>query len=253
MRLKLLFLSCVWMLAGYSSLCAADFPTEQELPLHLRKGMTTQEVRAAFGAPARGVEERRDELQYYYVPPLYLLTGEHEGYAGFTVHFERERVVGWSPILGNPSYELPHVPAEVKWLGKFYLVLAIAAFFIVGLARRARAHAGGVELVRAFNAREIATAQIPAEFRFITEETTLQEVIDRLGQPTSLQPLSVNPRQIRASKLIVGADRGPAIVVAEYELPNRAAVMLVPEYPFELDNRIRTVVYRKAFPDAAGM
>lgn len=249
MRLKRLFLGCVWMLAGCYSLCAADFPTEHELPLHLRKGMTTREVRAAFGAPAGVVEGRRDQFQYHYIPSLYLLTGEHEGYVGFTVHFEHERVVSWSPMLGNPSYEPPHVPPEVKWIGKFYLVFAIAVFFIVGLARRVWAHAGGVALVRAFNAREIATAQIPAEFRFITEETTLQEVIDRLGEPTSLQPLSVNPRQIRASQLIVGADGGPAIVVAEYELPNGAAVALVPEYPFELDNRIRTAVYRKAFPD----
>ena len=84
--------------------------------------------------------------------------------------------------------------------------------------------------MRAFNAREIATAQIQAEFRFITEETTLQEVIDRLGEPTSLQPLSVNPRQIRASQLIVGPDGGAAIVVAEYELPNGAAVTLVPAH-----------------------
>lgn len=251
MRLRLLLLGCVWTLAGCNSLRAADFPTEQELPLHLRKGMTTQEVRAAFGAPSRIDEERRVTLEYRYIPSFYLLTGEHEGYMGFAVHFEHERVVGWTPILGNPSYEPPHVPAEVKWLGKFYLFIAIAILFLGGLGRRAWAHAGGISLVKAFNAREIATAQIPAEFRFITEETTLQDVIDRVGKPTSLQPLSVNPGQIRASELIVGADGGAAIVVAVYELPNGAAVAIVPEYPFELESRIRTAVYRKAFPDVA--
>lgn len=215
--------------------------------------MTPKQVRALFGAPRSSDEEqRRHKLEYHFYPSLSLLTGEHDGYMGFAVRFEDERLVSWFPIRGNPCYEPPHVPPEVKWLGKFYLGVGLTLFFLVGLGRRAWSYTQGLSLVEAFNARTIATSQLPAEFRFITAETTLQEVIDRVGKPTSLQPMTVDLQQIRRSDLIVGADGGPAIVVAEYELPNGAAVVLVPECPFEPDCRIRTAVCRKAYPEVEG-
>jgi hypothetical protein len=55
-----------------------------------------------------------------------------------------------------------------------------------------------------------------------------------------MRVMPVNPRQVKGSRLIE-ADLGkPAVVVAEFELPNRATVVLVPEYPFTPENRIRT-------------
>ncbi len=191
-------------------------------------------------------------MEYHFYPSLSLLTGEHEGYVGFATRFEDGRLVSWYPIRGNPCYEPPHVPPVVKWMGKFYLGFALVMLFVVGLGRRAWAQTEGLSLVEAFNARRIESSQLPAEFRFITADTTLQEILDRLGAPTSLQPMSVDLAQIRRSDLIVGADGKPAIVVAEYELPNGTSVRLVPEYPFELDCRIRTAICRKGYPEVEG-
>ena len=207
-------------------------------------------MRAIFGAPKISNEERRYKLEYHFYPSLSLLNGEHEGYMGFAVRFEHDRLVSWSPIRGTPSYEPPQVPPELKWIGKFYLGIALLSILLCGLGKRAWAHTRGISVVQAFNTREIATCELPAEFRFITRETTLQEVISRVGEPTSLQPMSVDLQQIKTSDLVVGVDGGPAIVVAEYELPDGSAVLLVPEYPFELDCRIRTAVCRKGYPEA---
>ena len=44
-----------------------------------------------------------------------------------------------------------------------------------------------------------------------------------------------------ATDFIEGPLDAPAIVLIEYDLPYHAAVILLPEYPFELQNKIRAV------------
>ena len=207
--------------------------------------MTIDQVVSVFGEPGSQDGQLRRESRFRYFAPIGMLTAEREGYIGFDIEFDRERVVGWRTIRGNPSYESWHAPPEVKWIGKFYLILF--GFLVVSgaIARWAWGVAEGASLVESFNEREIATEKIPGEFRFITHDTTLEQVIERVGEPTLLRTMSVDPRRVKGSRLIEGDGGGPAIGVAEYELPNGAAVVLVSEYPFARENRIRTAYYRK--------
>ena len=67
---------------------------------------------------------------------------------------------------------------------------------------------------------------IPAEFAFITTRTTLRQVTDRLGKYDRV--------------------RGSGISYYEYDLPDGAAVLVGPEWPFDASSRIRSVeFYRK--------
>jgi uncharacterized membrane protein YbaN (DUF454 family) len=67
---------------------------------------------------------------------------------------------------------------------------------------------------------------LPAEFRFITRDTTLQEVTRRLGQ----------------GNRVVRSDN---IQAMQYDLSNGAAILVFPEPPFDSASTIRCVrLYR---------
>ena len=71
-----------------------------------------------------------------------------------------------------------------------------------------------------------STDALPAEFRFITRETTLQQVTQRLGQG-------------------IRVVRGNNIQALQYDLPNGAAILVFPEPPFDSASTIRCVrLYR---------
>jgi hypothetical protein len=245
-----LFISYLCVFIAASSLDASgNFASEKELEAHLQRGMTMEQVLAAFGEPGNQIGSRGDKCLFHYLAPMGLLTAEREGYIGFEVQFDHGRVSGWRIFHGSPSYEAPHVPSEVKWIGKFYLALFVSLFVLSLAVRRLLGFVSGISLVKAFNKREIATDEMPIEFRFINHDTTLQEVINRVGAPTRMRVMPIDRRQVKGSRLIETDLGKPAIVVAEYELPNRAAVVVVPEYPFTPENRIRTAHYRKLLPD----
>ncbi|MEI8291611.1 MAG: hypothetical protein WCH99_19255 [Verrucomicrobiota bacterium] len=67
------------------------------------------------------------------------------------------------------------------------------------------------------------TTDVPAKFAFITKKTTLQQVIDRLGKCDRV--------------------RGKGGAYYEYDLPDGAAVLVCPEAPYQLTNRIGGVTY----------
>jgi hypothetical protein len=68
---------------------------------------------------------------------------------------------------------------------------------------------------------------VPEQFGFITGQTTLQQVVDRLGKYDHV--------------------RGSGISYYEYDLPDGSAVIVGPEWPFDLRSRIRNVTfYHKA-------
>lgn len=215
------------------------------MQMRLRRGMTTQEVLSAFGEPANQIGRRGEDCVFRYIAPFGLMTADREGYIGFEVQMDRDRVIGWRTFRGTPSYEPAHMPRELKWIGKFYLTLFVALFFVGAASRRLWGIVVADSLLKSFNRRAIDLEGVPAEFRFITHDLNLQAVIDRVGKPTRMRPMSVKPWQVRNSKLVEGDAGEPAIVVAEYDLPNAAAVILVPEFPFEPENQIRTVYYRK--------
>ena len=65
---------------------------------------------------------------------------------------------------------------------------------------------------------QLSQPKLPAKFQFITPETTLQEVVDRLGQWQKV--------------------RGSGMLYYEYDLPDGSAVLVHPAWPFKVDNKV---------------
>src|SRR5438034_3950991 len=84
-----------------------------------------------------------------------------------------------------------HVWPEAKW---FF----IAFFVAIWIFMFARAFRGGVsayrEILDAYAHRRIDTRDLPTDFRFITHDTTLSEVADRLGPASRVVQLALPHR-----------------------------------------------------------
>ena len=121
------------------------------------------------------------------------------------------------------------------------LTLQHADFFLINAAH----HNNSV--FDAYAGKNLQNMNLP-EFRFITHETTVQEVIAKLGEPSRRRKLSLDSV---VEKQTVGAYHlnGMSIPVLEYDLPYRAAVMVMPEYPGNPNDKIRAVFYRGAQAD----
>ena len=96
-----------------------------------------------------------------------------------------------------------------------------------------------VDTTRAYARRDIDVAALPPTFRFITHETTLQQVIDRVGPASRVVEL--------ASRHSDGDTEH--FKAHEYDLPYSAAVVVMPQRPFEPEDKIRAVYMRKAPAD----
>ena len=230
-------LTAVMLLAGCSGL-RAKFPTEEEVRGKLRRGMTADEVLAAFGEPP-GHQWVDVQLggKVRYIAPAAARTKREAGYAGFTVYFDRGKVWDWEVIVMNPSYEhrLFASTTTRSLLGAIALALVGgAAYFAFRRARSAQSERN--ELLQAYETRAIPTAELPPEFRFITNETTLQMVADKAGPHSRLINL---PAKAGAEQ------KGAAFAAFEYELPDHGAVIVMPEHPPQPESRIRAVVYRR--------
>jgi hypothetical protein len=142
----------------------------------------------------------------------------------------------------NPAGPIPPI---FKW----YIIMLIGLFVVgiigklilritpVGIAEYA-------DVLKAFADREISMSRLPSEFHFITHETTLQEVIDRLGPCSRVVRLPVDPESGLGYGFASTKHGGAAVITFEYHLPYNAAAIVMPEYPFEPQNRIRAVFYR---------
>ena len=228
------------LLVGCSGGLRAKFPTEDEVRGKLRKGMTADEVLATFGQPA-GLQPVDLNLggKVHYVAPPATRVKPGAGYAGFTVYFDRGKVWDWDVILLNPSYEHRLLPAGARsWPVRIVVVVLVSVGLFFGVRFARRRWSGRNEMLRAYAAREIPTRQLPPEFRFITADATLQSVIDEAG------PYS---RVVRLPIKNGGAES--EITAFEYELPNGAALLVMPEPPFQPESRLRAVVYRRARGD----
>lgn len=93
-------------------------------------------------------------------------------------------------------------------------------------------------LLEAYARSEIAP-ELPTDFSFITQETTLQMVMERAGPASRVTRLLVK-RDAAAEKTAE-----PNITAVEYDLPDRGAVIVLPEAPGEPQSRIRAVLYRR--------
>ncbi len=224
----------------------ADFPTEETVRRQLTPGMTPEQVVAIFGQPGVGTPEGRREARIFsYLCPVGRRTREMEGYVGFKVFFENDRLTAWRPIVAKPSYDpdmhaREHLLPVAWWWGAMFV--ATFPYAVGKVIRRGRSEYE--RILESYASRRIPTWRFPPDFRFITKDTTLQEIVERVGPWTRRLELPVNEDTGAGYGTITTASGVPAIATFGYELPYRAAVILMPEYPFEPANRIRAVFYR---------
>lgn len=244
MKRLFLFLFCV--LVGCHHLDA--FPSEQEMTAKLRGGMTTDEVVSAFGEPSTGVARLPGVIHIRYLAPIGLMTVPKEGYIGFEVELVDGRVKSWRKFIGNPSYAPMTAPRELRWYGYWWIALLVGGF-CYGIFRAFRRGLSEEQLLlKAYKERHIP--RLPEEFRFINNDTTLKEVIERVGPPTRERKFPIDPNISSGGYGYTdGPLRLPSIVLIDYDLPYHSVVTLLPEYPFQLENRIRAAFYRRPLRD----
>ena len=248
--LKTLLVGCLWLFATCQHLSAySHFPTEAELQSRLHSGMTKEQIIAQFGEPATQNRERRNSYFFRYFPSVQLLTNEAEGYMGFEVHLVDDKVTDWRAIRGRPSYAPMGLPRKSRRTFSFWL-LVLGVTFIYGTIRAFNRQLDEKQAIQnAFKNRDIPARGLPVEFRFITHDTTIQDVLDKVGPYSLIRKHEVSERFAAAHECVQGRLGSPEIVSYDYDLPYHAAVVLLPEHPFTPENRIRAVYYRPARVD----
>lgn len=244
--------SCLWrgtqlvlvfalaLLAGCSGGPRAAFPTEEEARANLRRDMTADEVFAAFGQPGghQWVDLKLGGKVHYLAPPS-ARTRRTEGYVGFTVYFNRDRVWDWHMIVMNPSYEHRLLPAGASsWQLRLVALVAIGLLgYAVFRAVRARA-SHRTALLDAYAGGEIPS-ELPPDFSFITHDTTLQTVVDTAGSASRIT------RFPAGRDAAAGASGKTAATALEYDLPDHGAVIVLVEPPGEPQSQVQAVLYRR--------
>jgi hypothetical protein len=247
---KRFFFFAIYLFAG--CFAAEAFPSEEQAKSKLRVGLTADEIVALFGEPNSGRLVPCIDCTFTYLPPLGSLTVPKEGYAGLRIRFGDGKVRDWTIYTSNPSYAEPKAPPAFRrflWLFGIMFALGIIAKLIIRVTPVAAAVSG--EVAQAFENREIPTGELPPEFRFITHDITLQNVIDKLGKPSRIVRVPISAESGLGYALVSSNTSNAAIVTYEYDLPYHAAVIVMPEFPFELQNRIRAVFYRPIQRDLA--
>jgi hypothetical protein len=245
--LEILLISSFCFLAACPHV--AGFPTEDEMNARLRPDMTIEEVISAFGQPGTGVGQRSGPSKLRYVAPIGLMTAKKEGYIGFEVQLVDGKVRGWRAFFGNPSYAPMTAPPAFWWTFRFWGILFVGAFVYGVIRAFQRGMSEEKIILRAYRERNIPTRKLPVEFRFITNDTTLQEVIERVGPYSRKTKFPVDPTYQSGYGFAEGPLGMAALTLFEYDLPYHATVILLPEYPFEPENRIRAAFYRRPRPD----
>ena len=226
----------------------SDFPTEDQMRARLRVGMTEREVRSALGSPATSNHDESGVAHLFYISSLGNRTVAKEGYIGFEVTVADGKVANWRIMRSNPSFGPTRMPRTLKWEG--YLLIAFFLGCVLYGVYRGVTRGLSEEQIIAKNYNERHIPPLPQEFRFINNDTTLQEVFDRAGSPTSERKLPIDHKLAGSGYGFVAGPLGaPSIVLLEYDLPYHAQVVLMPEYPFTPENRIRAAFYRGPIRD----
>jgi hypothetical protein len=195
-----------------------------------------------FGQPASQVTAEHGSFVYRYVAPAGYLTAEKEGYTGFEMHFVEGHLHDWRTFRGYPSYAPIRPPSALKWDFRIWLIIVVI-IAIYGAIRKSRSVKDEDQaLLDAYANKRLQTKGLP-EFQFITHETTVQNVIDRLGEPSRTRELSFDSI-VGATKAAAYDVSGMSIGVLEYDLPYSAAAVVMPDYPCQPENKIRAVFYR---------
>ena len=242
------------ILLGAVVVCASAnaFPSEQDVNDKLRQGLTADEIVSMFGEPGNGRVVPCIDCTITYFAPMGSRTIEKEGYSGVSIHFANGKVRDWQIHTSNPSYAEPGIPPNVRWLFWFFPVtfgLGLLSKLLVRLTPVATVVSE--EVAQAFENRAMDTSKLPAEFRFITREMTLQEVTGKLGKPSRIVKVPIRADQGLGYAMVSSKTSAAVIVTYEYDLPYHAAVIVMPEFPFESQSRIRSVFYRPIQPELA--
>ena len=146
-------------------------------------------------------------------------------------------LIGMAAFLWLISAAADHVWPQAKW----YLVALFLAGWLFVFSRQ---FMGGVKEYRdatdAFVHRRIVPAELPPDFRSLSHEKTLQQVIDEFGEPS---------RKIELIAPGSGSERGVKFLAYEYELPYEAAVLVMPEPPSDPSCKIRAAYFRPRAAD----
>ncbi len=224
----------------------APFPTEAEANARLRRGMSTEEVISIFGKPQTRISKSASESRLSYLAPIGTRTNEHYGYTGFVVAAEQGVVVNWDVVRSRPSYEpnletpLPLRLLPFLWGGIFVtvalytLAVALDAWWI---ERR--------RLLAAFLKMDLAAGKVPADFAYLTDDTTLREVMEQVGPPARAFDILVHTDEACGYPLPPVYGAMLRLRVFEYPLPYGTSVFVMPEVPFALDCPIRAVYCRR--------
>jgi hypothetical protein len=221
---------------------ASGFPSEEQLKTELRPGMTVGEVIQRFGQPASQVIADNGSFVYRYVAPFGYLTAEKEGYIGFELHFVEGRLHDWRTFRGYPSYAPIRPPSSLKWNFRIWLIIAVIVATYGAIRKSRSVKDEDQALLEGYANKRLQTQRLP-EFQFITHETTLQDVIDKLGEPSRTRELSFDSI-VGVKKAAAHNVSGISIGVSEYDLPYNAAAIVMPDYPCQPENKIRAVFYR---------
>lgn len=224
---------------------AQAFPSEERVHSQLRVGLSADEVVRLLGEPNNGRVIPCIDCSFTYLAPLGSLTVDKHGYTGVRISFRHGKVSAWQIYTGNPSYAEPKMP-PIFWRFVWFFGIMFAFGLISKLLIRITPVAAVVadEVGQAFANRDIQTEKLPAEFRFITHTVTLQEVLDRLGKPSRVAKIPISSERGLGYAMVSSGTGEAKIVTYEYDLAYHAAVIVMPEFPFETDNRIRAVFYR---------
>ena len=241
-------LGIVFLLGGCAGGLRAKFPTEEEVRSKLRRGMTADEVFTALGKPGgHHFVNAEGGGKLHYIAPHGTRTAPREGYAGFTVYLHEGKVWDWEIFLLNPSYEhrlmvLENFRWELRAVG-----LAVVGLVIYGLVRGMRTSLRErSDLLEAYATSEMPTGELPSDFRFINHETSLEEVTTAAGPYSRMTRIVLNRKTAARLGIPLNELGATSIAAFSYELPNGAAVIVMPEYPSKPHDKIRAVWCRPA-------
>jgi hypothetical protein len=243
--LRLPLVLCFVAAAGV--MASTGFPSEEQLKTELRQGMTPSEATRKFGQPGSRIELSDQSFLYRFRAPIGYLTEEQEGYVGFELHFVEGTLHDWRSLPGNPSFALLRPPPILRWYGSILLLFGLGAALFMAFRRKHYAADEDKALLQTYVARRILTRRLP-EFSFISHETTMQEVVDKMGPPSRTKNLSLDT-VVGSEKTAAHNVLGMSIPLAEYDLPYGAAAIVMPEYPCNPQNKIRATFYRVPQPD----
>src|SRR5690348_9587583 len=138
----------------------------------------------------------------------------------------------WAISAGSNSAGMPWF----KWL----FIGIVVAIALVGWSRQwTRGWDTGGGIAVAYARREIQNTELPSDFRFITHDTTLGEVTEKLGSAS------------RVVRFALPHPDGDVehFIAHQYDLPYEGAVFIMPQRPFEADDKIRAVSVCKSSKD----